>query len=95
MDIFIGTRLHSAIFAITENVPVVNISYHGTKSKGVMGTLNLEEWVIDETNFNLLNNKIDQLIQNADKVKVALTEAVKRSQDLIDNAIKFIISDSI
>ena len=95
MDIFIGTRLHSAIFAITENVPVINISYHGTKSKGVMGTLNLEEWVIDETNFDLLNNKIDQLIQNADKVKANLTEAVRKSQNLIDNAIKLIISDSI
>ena len=90
MDVFIGTRLHSAIFAITENVPVINISYHGTKSKGIMGHLNLAEWVIDELNFGLLNEKMDQLIQEKDEVKVNLSKAIEKARALVDNAIKLI-----
>ncbi len=36
MDIFVGTRLHSVIFSLSNNVPSINISYHGTKSEGIL-----------------------------------------------------------
>jgi colanic acid/amylovoran biosynthesis protein len=45
MDIFMGTRLHSNIFALTENVPVLTIQYQ-PKTRGVLRMLGLEEWVI-------------------------------------------------
>jgi colanic acid/amylovoran biosynthesis protein len=46
MDIFMGTRLHSNIFAISEGVPAVMIEYR-YKTRGVMQMLELERWVID------------------------------------------------
>lgn len=46
MDLFLGTRLHSNIFALTEGVPVVAIGYQ-YKTRGVMRMLGLEPWVVD------------------------------------------------
>lgn len=45
MDLFLGSRLHSNIFALTEEVPVLAIAYQ-TKTVGVLQTLDLAQWVI-------------------------------------------------
>lgn len=45
MDFFVGTRLHSNIFALSEGVPVVAIEYQ-YKTRGIMRMLGLERWVI-------------------------------------------------
>jgi colanic acid/amylovoran biosynthesis protein len=46
MDIFLGTRLHSNIFALTAGTPVLAIAYQ-SKTHGVMQMLGLGDWVID------------------------------------------------
>ena len=46
MDIFIGTRMHSNIFALGGGVPVIAIAYRH-KTQGLMNLLDLSEWVID------------------------------------------------
>lgn len=46
MDLFLGTRLHSNIFALTEGVPVVAVGYQ-YKTRGIMRMLGLEQWVLD------------------------------------------------
>jgi colanic acid/amylovoran biosynthesis protein len=46
MDIFLWTRLHSNIFALTEGVPVVAIGYQ-YKTRGIMRMLGLEAWILD------------------------------------------------
>lgn len=46
MDLFLGTRLHSNIFALTERVPVVAIGYQ-YKTRGIMRLLGLERWTMD------------------------------------------------
>lgn len=46
MDIFIGTRLHSNIFALTAGTPVVAIAYF-YKTFGIMQMLGLSEWALD------------------------------------------------
>lgn len=46
MDLFVGTRLHSNIFALTQNIPVIAIAYQD-KTHGVMAMLGLTPWVID------------------------------------------------
>jgi len=46
MDVFIGTRMHSNIFALTAGVPVIAIAYR-YKTQGIMQMLGLEDWVID------------------------------------------------
>ena len=45
LDLVIGTRLHSGIFALLAGVPVVVIGYHH-KSKGIFEQVGLEDWVI-------------------------------------------------
>ncbi len=45
MDLFLGTRLHSVLFALTQGVPVLAIAYQA-KTLGVLQTVGLESWVI-------------------------------------------------
>ena len=52
MDLFIGTRLHSCIFALCMNVPTISISYMGTKTHGIMKMLGLSEYVVDICDVN-------------------------------------------
>lgn len=57
MDLFLGTRLHSNLFALTEGVPVVAIGYQ-YKTRGIMRMIGLERWVLDieqVTGDNLLS----------------------------------------
>jgi len=51
MNIFIGTRMHSNIFALSEGVPVIAIAYR-YKTLGIMQMLGLEKWVIDIENIS-------------------------------------------
>lgn len=46
MDLFLGSRLHSNIFTLTEGVPVLAIAYQD-KTFGVLRMLGLDEWVVD------------------------------------------------
>jgi colanic acid/amylovoran biosynthesis protein len=45
-DLFLGTRLHSNLFALTEGVPVVAVGYQ-YKTRGIMRMLGLEEWMLE------------------------------------------------
>ncbi len=45
MDLFVGSRLHSNIFALTGGIPVIAIAYQD-KTFGVMRMLGLEEWAM-------------------------------------------------
>jgi len=51
MDLFIGTRMHSNIFALSMRVPVVAIAYE-MKTYGIMRMINLEKYVIDIKNIS-------------------------------------------
>lgn len=46
MDLFLGTRMHSNIFALTEGVPVLAIAYQ-PKTLGIAQMVGIERWVID------------------------------------------------
>ncbi len=46
MEMFIGTRFHSVIFALTEFVPALAMSYWGPKAEGIMTALGLEECLL-------------------------------------------------
>jgi colanic acid/amylovoran biosynthesis protein len=45
LDYLVGTRFHSVIFALTENVPALAIEYEH-KTSGIMRDLGLEDWVL-------------------------------------------------
>ena len=46
MQLFIASRLHSGIFALSMGVPTLFVGFL-TKTRGVMEALGLEQWVID------------------------------------------------
>ena len=46
LDLLVGTRFHSVIFAMTASVPVLAIEYEH-KTSGIMHDLGLDEWVYD------------------------------------------------
>lgn len=46
LDLLIGTRFHSVIFALTAHVPCVAVAYEH-KTRGIMRELGLERWVVD------------------------------------------------
>lgn len=76
MDVFIGTRLHSTIFALSENVPAVCVTYHGTKALGVFKTLGLMDMVVTDYSNEVLISKIDKLIQDRVKLKERLIDVL-------------------
>jgi len=69
MDMLLGTRLHSVIFAFTQGVPVLAIAYQ-PKTIGVLRTVGLEQWVIniEEVTGTRLIQLLTQLWNQRDSV---------------------------
>lgn len=63
LDMFIGTRMHSNIFALVNHVPVVAIEYEH-KTRGIMRGLGLEPLTIDirDVTFPALRERVDTLL---------------------------------
>lgn len=78
MDIFVGTRLHSTIFAVSENVPAICVTYHGTKALGVFKTLGLQEFVMTEYDSVSLNQKIDRLVSQRKDIRDGIPHILKQ-----------------
>lgn len=69
-DFFIGTRMHSNIFATSMGVPTIAIAYE-KKTNGIMHTVKLDDYVLEMKNINLkdLKDKSVQQIINSDTIK--------------------------
>lgn len=80
MDVFVGTRLHSTIFALSENVPAVCVTYHGTKALGVFNTLGLRDFVVTDYDSRAICDKIDRLVANRRAIKDELTSTLARKK---------------
>lgn len=70
MDMMIGMRLHSIIFAAATNVPMVGLVYD-PKVKGFLDMIGQERYAIDirDLNYNTLISKIDDAWNNKEKIK--------------------------
>jgi colanic acid/amylovoran biosynthesis protein len=91
MELFIGTRMHSNIFALCGGVPVVAIGYL-RKTEGIMSMLGLESFVVDIRHLTAgalleriehawpMRAKLRQKIQAA---VVALAESASQATALI------------
>jgi len=91
MTIFIGTRMHSNIFALSLCVPVIAIGYQ-YKTRGIMQMAGLEDWVIDiqDVTPELLTEKLtalmidrDQLQQHLEQVIPMIVEQSQRAGRLV------------
>lgn len=83
MSLFIGTRFHSCIFALSMNVPTIAIEYEGHKASGIMEMLGLENYVCDiySITASTLETKIDDLWSEKDAIRSKLKEKIIVIQD--------------
>jgi colanic acid/amylovoran biosynthesis protein len=79
MDLLLGTRFHSCIFALSMGVPTLAIEYDGHKAYGIMKLLGLENFVIEieKISYKSIQQKIQQLIRNKEDLKRKIISNVK------------------
>ncbi len=94
MDLFLGTRLHSNIFALTEGVPVIAIGYQ-YKTRGVMRLLGLEPWVLDieQVNSETLVHLLRAAWAEREQTRAHLQRVLPWAQKLACQAGALIASD--
>lgn len=85
MKLLIGTRLHSTIFAMSALTPAINISYHGTKSQGIYRNMELDDLVVDKSNFNssFVINLVEEILNNYPYYKEKLKEKLVETKQII------------
>jgi colanic acid/amylovoran biosynthesis protein len=74
VDVFIGTRMHSNIFAISMGVPTIAIAYE-LKSYGIMKMAGLERYVLDIS--SVTSEKIVHLVQEILQDRSSVTRRIK------------------
>lgn len=86
MDFFVGTRMHSVIFAMLGAVPVIAISYQGPKAQGIMEQALLSDYVIniDSVTPNALQEMFDHLSADKNSVVEKIQLAVKKFGHQLD-----------
>ena len=95
MDAFVGTRLHSVIFATSTGCPAINISYHGTKSQGIFGDLAVMRdnvLQIDTITTDELIAKVDSMLANRIALRSELKKEVRFLQEKLRMAMNAVIS---
>lgn len=79
MDMFIGTRMHSNIFSLSNHIPTVAINYEH-KTKGIMEMLELSDYVLDinEINPEKLIKTTEKCWNNRDLLRKQLEERIPK-----------------
>ena len=88
-DFFIGTRMHSNIFATSMCIPTVAIAYE-KKTNGIMKMLNLEEYIVEMDNITpeMLINKVEKLIKDRNNIKKMLKVKISEvKNEILDKTI--------
>ncbi len=91
MEMHIGTRMHSNIFALSMSTPVLAIAYE-FKTLELMKQLNLKEYVIDINNIysNAMKNKLDKCWTNREILSRTLPEKIDKLKKSANNNIALI-----
>ncbi len=93
MDYFIGTRLHSTIFAMRAGIPALGIVYHGTKTQGIYENVGVSELIISgEITFKLLKEKYNYMVDHreelVERIEAGVESARKDMQSAVFNIIQ-------
>lgn len=90
LDVLIGTRMHSVIFASAEKVPCIAISYHGTKAPGIMADLGMEKYALNINNLNekSLKELMAALLKEREFSKKIITENIMEMKEQLIVALK-------
>ena len=83
MDAFVGTRMHSAIYSMSMNVPTISLSYM-PKSKDLMKRIGFNEFDINirDIDFDSLKQLFDKISNDRDHIKNKLDEAINQLKQL-------------
>jgi len=88
MDLFIGNRYHSVIFALKGKIPTVCLAYEH-KSVGVMDVVKLNKFVIkiDNLSYEILIDKINQAWIEREEIKNVLKRQINviRGRSLVNS----------
>ena len=76
LDFFVGTRMHSNIFATSMYIPTLAIAYE-KKTNGIMETVGQEKYIeeIDSIDFESMKTKFNDLMKNKEKIQKELKKA--------------------
>lgn len=94
LDLFIGTRMHSNIFALNSGVPVIAIGYMH-KTRGIARSLGIENWVldIDQVNNQALIGLFDDLWNQRFQVRAYLKNTILITCEQASQAGKLVAAD--
>ena len=84
LDFFIGTRMHSNIFAISMHIPTIAIAYE-KKTNGIMHTVGLDDYVIeiDEITEKKLEYLVEKQRENSQIIRNDLEKIMSRLREEI------------
>jgi polysaccharide pyruvyl transferase WcaK-like protein len=76
MDVFIATRFHSAVFALSMNIPLMMVATEPHKNRGIMEMMNLAEYTLDasEVTSDALFATFNKLIDNQHSIAEQIAE---------------------
>lgn len=91
-DYFIGTRMHSNIFATSMRIPTIAIAYE-KKTNGIMHTLGLDDYVIEINNISkdILIDKTNLQNKNNKKIRKQLSVKIDQLRDEILNKLEKVL----
>jgi colanic acid/amylovoran biosynthesis protein len=94
MNIFIGTRMHSNIFALCGGVPVLAIAYRH-KTQGIMHMLGLDEWSIDiqAASGSALTERVSALWEQRETVREHIQQVLPSVVEASQHAGNLIAED--
>lgn len=89
MDVFIGTRMHSNIFALSSLIKTIAISYE-PKTVGIMKMLNLSNYVIEmeDVTSNKLHELYNSIISDNSYLEKLNKEVPKIKKSAMNNLLK-------
>ena len=92
MDYFVGTRMHSNIFATSMAVPTTAIAYE-KKTNGIMETVGLQNYIVEINDITSkdLYNKVEDMIINEKKIRKQLSNNIKNIQKEILDKIEMVV----
>ena len=93
-DYFIGTRMHSNIFATSMKIPTTAIAYE-KKTNGIMETVNMSDYVveIDTITKEELVSTIEKMIDNEEKIIKTLNERIPEIRKEIEEKTKKVLRE--
>jgi len=83
-DVFIGSRLHSCIAALSQGIPTIGVAY-SKKFKGVFETVGAGDWVIDgrELSTDMAVSIVENRIEHREAIRATLIRESGRARELL------------